>query len=203
MGPTGPRGVEDPRQAQETRVPLASLDRAHVGPVKAGSSRELFLGEAGPETEGAQDLPEPKEFLPVAGTSGHGGTFARLQTFSLQTMSIIEVITPRRIWAAGRGVFAVLIFLLLVTAGIVTMVGWLFADDPSAPTEGIADTSEDEQLRRDVYEAAVDACATFPPTRGETAIDAAEEYAAGYQDPYEQAAFEGCLEGFRAAGAIP
>lgn len=118
-------------------------------------------------------------------------------------MSSIKMRAPGRIRTANRGIVVPLILLLLITAGILTFVGWFSAGGHVAPTEGVADASEDEQLRRDVYEAAVDACATFPPTAGESATGAAEEYAAGYQDPFEQAAFEGCLDGFRAAGAIP
>ena len=66
-----------------------------------------------------------------------------------------------------------------------------------------SDLAEDESLRTDIYDAAVDACEMFPPRGNEDPITAAEEYAEGYQDEFEQAAFDGCLEGFRRAGAIP
>jgi len=91
--------------------------------------------------------------------------------------------------------------ILVVFAAAVALVALVVIRDPFQ-SDGPSGRP-DQELRSDVYEAAVEACSAFPPTAGETAIGAAEEYAAGYQAQFEQAAFEGCLDGFRAAGAVP
>lgn len=98
---------------------------------------------------------------------------------------------------ARYGAGALIVGALVFGAACVTA-----PSDPLAPAEELTDLSEAE-LRQDIYEAAVDACSAFPPRSGETAVGAAQEYAQGYQDQFEQAAFEGCLDGFRAAGALP
>jgi hypothetical protein len=93
---------------------------------------------------------------------------------------------------------------ILIAGALALGVGSLLfpSEQPGTP-QNPTDDSSDAELRRDIYEAAVGACSAFPPRAGETAIGAAEKYARGYQDQFEQAAFEGCLDGFREAGALP